>query len=170
MTTTLIFLTSGGCVATWHLYRPESLGDAYCICSLQLPGYLHDQTDRKFHLPAIDGASTVSTVRNSSAHENKSDSSQNDWKVQFDCPRLHILARFSVYFTAKRKIDVYCPNFRPIILVMDKCSSLKYFMEIASIFAGFMINSLSINSLDTILLEENFNFVNFYVISCCLMD
>lgn len=54
VTMTLIFLTSGGCVATWHLYRPESLGDAYCICNLQLLGYLKDQTDRKFNLPAID--------------------------------------------------------------------------------------------------------------------
>ena len=50
VTTTLIVLTNGGCVATWHLYKPESRGVAYWICNLQLLGYLWRQKrNRKFH-------------------------------------------------------------------------------------------------------------------------
>ena len=50
VTTTLIVLTNGGCVETWHLYKPESRGVAYWICNLQLLGYLWRQKrNRKFH-------------------------------------------------------------------------------------------------------------------------
>lgn len=48
VTTTLIVLTSGGCVATWHLYKPESRVVAYWICNLQLLGYLWNQKMENF--------------------------------------------------------------------------------------------------------------------------